>query len=68
MKVWVNGKEVEMEENMDLLGLLQRLGMEVKPVGFAVAINEEVVPKGRYGDYTLKEGDRVEIVSIVGGG
>ncbi|MFN3471996.1 MAG: sulfur carrier protein ThiS [Aquificaceae bacterium] len=68
MKVWINGKEREVKEGTNLLSLLEELRVEVRPVGFAVAVNEEVVPKGKYKDYILKEGDRVEIVNIVGGG
>lgn len=68
MKVFVNGKELEVGDSISLLELLNTLNMEVKPVGFAVAVNEEVVPKSKYGEYTLKEGDKVEIVNIVGGG
>ncbi|MFN4319112.1 MAG: sulfur carrier protein ThiS [Aquificaceae bacterium] len=68
MKVWINGKEREVKEGTNLLSLLEELRVEVRPVGFAVAVNEEVVPKGNYKDYILKEGDRVEIVNIVGGG
>ncbi len=68
MKVWINGKEREVKEGTNLLNLLEELGMEIKPVGFAVAVNEEVVPKSKYRDYVLKEGDKVEIVNIVGGG
>ncbi|MFN4012430.1 MAG: sulfur carrier protein ThiS [Aquificaceae bacterium] len=68
MKVWINGKEREVKEGTNLLSLLEELRVEVRPVGFAVAVNEEVVPKSKYKDYILKEGDRVEIVNIVGGG
>jgi sulfur carrier protein len=40
----------------------------VREVGFAVAVNEEVVPKSKYESHKLSEGDRVEIVHLVGGG
>ncbi|MFN3870109.1 MAG: sulfur carrier protein ThiS [Aquificaceae bacterium] len=68
MKIWINGKEREVKEGISLLNLLEELGIQVKPVGFAVSVNEEIVPKSKYGEYLLKEGDRVEIVNIVGGG
>ncbi len=68
MKVFVNGKELEVSERISLLDLLGLLNMEVKAFGFAISVNEEVVPKSRYGEYILKEGDKVEIVNIVGGG
>lgn len=68
MKLLVNGKLIEEEEGITLLSLLKKSGIEIRPVGLAVAVNEEIVPKSKYGEYKLKEGDRVEIVNIVGGG
>ncbi|RMH05137.1 MAG: sulfur carrier protein ThiS [Aquificota bacterium] len=68
MRLLVNGKEIHVQEGINLEELIKSLGIEPRPVGFAVAVNEEVIPKSRYGEYRLKEGDRVEIVNIVGGG
>jgi len=34
----------------------------------AVELNREIVPRDRWGDTSLKEGDRLEIVHFVGGG
>lgn len=34
----------------------------------AVELNGEIVPKARYGDTVLADGDSVEVVSFVGGG
>ena len=34
----------------------------------AVERNGEIVPKARYGETTLEDGDEVEVVSFVGGG
>jgi sulfur carrier protein len=33
-----------------------------------VELNLEVVPRARHGDTLLHEGDRLEIVTLVGGG
>ena len=38
------------------------------PQRLAVEINEAIVPKRLYGETVLQDGDRVEIVSFVGGG
>ncbi|KQR55666.1 sulfur carrier protein ThiS [Acidovorax sp. Leaf160] len=35
---------------------------------FAVAVNLQFVPKGRYEQHALAEGDRVEIIAPVTGG
>lgn len=33
-----------------------------------VELNEAVVPKGRYADTVLRDGDQVEVVCFMGGG
>jgi len=47
-------------------GLLVSLGRDPKKV--AVEVNEEVVPREQHAMKELREGDRVEIVTLVGGG
>lgn len=66
MKVRVNGKDMEIEEGITLSGLLERLGITVR--GIAVEVNREIVPKSGYREKKLNEGDRIEIVRMVGGG
>ncbi|MCQ2092306.1 MAG: sulfur carrier protein ThiS [Fibrobacter sp.] len=34
----------------------------------AVELNEDIVPKAKYAETLLKDGDSVEVVSFVGGG
>ncbi len=68
MKLQVNGKVLEVKDNITVAELLRSMDIQIRPVGLAVAVNEEVVPKSAYADYILKENDRVEIVNIVGGG
>ncbi len=46
--------------------LLAALNLAEKLV--AVEVNLEVVPRARHGEHRLAEGDRVEIVTLVGGG
>ncbi|MCI3221653.1 sulfur carrier protein ThiS [Streptomyces sp. NP-1717] len=38
------------------------------PSGVAAALNETVVPRGRWSDTTLSDGDRVEVLTAVQGG
>lgn len=47
----------------DLLGTL-----EVPQRGFAVEVNGELVPRKSHQDYRLAANDRLEIVTLVGGG
>ncbi len=66
MRIVVNGRDVEIEEGTTLSDLLDRLGIERR--GIAIEVNREIVPKGEYGRKRLVEGDRIEIVRMVGGG
>ena len=62
----VNGKRVELEQPTPLLSYLDKLG--VNPRAVAVEHNGEIVERSSFASITLREGDRVEIVRMVGGG
>lgn len=66
MTLTVNGKSVELERPTPLLDYLSRL--EVNAQAVAVEVNAEILPRDRYHDCVLNEGDVVEIVRMVGGG
>ncbi len=42
--------------------------MEISGQRVAVEINEEIVPKAKYDETILNDGDHVEVVRFVGGG
>jgi len=62
----VNGKNVELEGPTPLLEYLEKLG--VNPRAVAVEHNGDILERAAYAGVTLREGDRVEIVRMVGGG
>ena len=62
----VNGSHRTLEEEMPLPALLDVLNVDLRRV--AVAVNGEVVPKDSHASVTLRDGDEVEIVRMVGGG
>ena len=69
MKIRVNGEEknIELEsENALLSGTLELLGYKSNTV--VVELNDLIVNSKKWDNEILKEGDRLEIVSIVGGG
>ena len=66
MRVTVNGEPRTLSEGVTLAEFVRDLGLERNPI--AVELNREVVPKDRHGATTLREGDRLEIVTLVGGG
>jgi sulfur carrier protein len=66
MQIVVNGERREVPDGTTVASLLAVVGIEQKRV--AVEVNEQVVPKARHAETTLRETDRVEIVTFVGGG
>lgn len=66
MQVWVNGETREVPEGITLSALLESL--QVGGPGVAVEVNAEVVRRARHPEHQLRAGDRVEIVTFVGGG
>jgi sulfur carrier protein len=62
----INGKRVELEHPMPLVEYIQSLGVDPRAV--AVEHNGEIVERSAYASTTLRAGDRVEIVRMVGGG
>lgn len=40
----------------------------IEPRGVAVEINEDIVPRMTFPDTIVREGDKIEIVTFVGGG
>ncbi len=66
MKLTVNGDLRDLADGSSVAALLESLDLAGKFV--AVEVNLELVPKAQHSDRTLSDGDRVEIVTLVGGG
>ncbi|WP_457622461.1 sulfur carrier protein ThiS [Persephonella sp.] len=66
MKVVVNGEEMTFDKELTIKELVEKLG--IKAPNYAVAVGMEVIPKSEYDSYKIKDGDKVEIVTFVGGG
>jgi sulfur carrier protein len=66
VKIVFNGEPRETPENTTIADLLEQLNLASRHV--AVEVNLKVVPRGRHAEHVLREGDRLEVVSLVGGG
>ena len=71
MKLQINGEETSFETApgrgpLTLAALVEFLAM--KPDRVAVELNRDIVPRDRWSETLLKDGDRLEIVHFVGGG
>jgi thiamine biosynthesis protein ThiS len=62
----LNGQPRQAAGHPSLSELLDELGIDRRTI--AIAYNEDVVPRDRYAEVVLQDGDRVEVVRMVGGG
>ena len=69
MKIKVNGEEkiIELDQENALLSIALN-SMGYKPNTIVVEVNSLIINSIKWGKVKLKEGDILEIVSIVGGG
>ena len=64
--ITVNGKQIQLASEMSVADYLELNNYQIKRI--AVELNEEILPKYSYSDTMLKDGDRLEVVTFVGGG
>jgi sulfur carrier protein len=66
MDITVNGELREVAEGATVAELLAALGLAKQYV--AVEVNRQVIPRARHPECRLNAGDKVEVVTLVGGG
>jgi sulfur carrier protein len=66
MKIQLNGKMHETDDGQSVSGLVTQLGL--RPGMVAVEVNEVVVTRDRRDSTLLRPEDKVEVVTIMGGG
>jgi sulfur carrier protein len=66
MQAIVNGQPRQLVDGMTVAALIDDLKLTGRPV--AVEVNLDLVPRQQHVEHVLHEGDRVEIVTLVGGG
>ena len=66
MTIQVNGESRQSTTAHRGRSLLRELGVTQPHV--AVELNLEVVPRAQHADTLLRDGDRLEVVTLVGGG
>nr|WP_296964780.1 sulfur carrier protein ThiS [uncultured Mediterraneibacter sp.] len=64
--ITVNGKQIQLTAEMSVADYLEQNNYQINRI--AVEMNEEILPKYSYSETMLKDGDRLEIVTFVGGG
>lgn len=66
MRITVNDQGHDLPDGATVRDLVTQMGLENKPC--AVEVNRSVVRKGDHVGHVLREGDTVELVTLVGGG
>lgn len=66
MDITLNGQPRQVDDGLTVAALLDQLRLADKFV--AVEVNLELVPRAQHADHHLAAGDRLEIVTLVGGG
>jgi sulfur carrier protein len=64
--IQLNGEQRGVKGGMTVAGLLREL--DIKPDRVAVELNLEIVDRQAFETRRLQEGDRLEILSFIGGG
>ncbi len=66
MQIRINGEPRTLADGRSIADLLDELDLSARNV--AVEVNRELVPRDAHAGHLLNEGDRLEIVTLVGGG
>jgi len=68
MRVVLNGDETELTDGATVQAALDSLALPAAGRGVAVAVDAEVVPRGRWDATELHDGARVEVLRAIQGG
>jgi sulfur carrier protein len=68
MRVILNGEARELPDGASVADAVDASGAPESHAGIAVAVDGEVVPRGRWTSQELDDGQRVEVLQAVQGG
>ncbi len=66
MQIKVNGEMKTLQVPMNVAALVEQFGLNTKQV--AIERNRQIVPRSRWNEEAVAEGDEIEIVKFIGGG
>ncbi len=64
----LNGQSSDVRAGESVSAALRRLGLDLDARGVAVAVDGEVVPRGEWDSFELREDARVEVLTAMQGG
>jgi thiamine biosynthesis protein ThiS len=66
MKILLNNETTLLNDELTISILLDQINIRQKY--FAVEVNEKIIPKSKHKSFLIKEGDKIEIITAIGGG
>lgn len=66
MQMQVNGEQRTVPDGLTVAGLLKEL--DIRPDRVAIELNLTILDRSEFDRRSLQEGDRIEIISFIGGG
>tara|TARA_B100001113_G_scaffold84047_1_gene66871 strand:- start:4022 stop:4222 length:201 start_codon:yes stop_codon:yes gene_type:complete len=66
MNILLNNKPETLFDGSTIKKLLEQKNVQSKY--FAVEINKKIIPKSNHDSYIIKDGDKIEIITAIGGG
>jgi len=66
IKIKLNNKDKDIEDSSSISALVKLL--ELNPHSIVTEVNLNIIQKDKREDYILNDGDRVEIITFLGGG
>jgi sulfur carrier protein len=66
LQITLNGEHRPVAPGLMVSDLVQQLGLDIRKV--AIERNLAIVPRARYANTPIMDGDRIEIVGFIGGG
>jgi sulfur carrier protein len=66
IQILVNGEPYQIAENSPVSDLISGLGLP--PERVAIELNLSILPRAKWAETVLNNGDKLEIVQFVGGG
>tara|TARA_E500000178_G_C16634481_1_gene579149 strand:- start:1 stop:201 length:201 start_codon:yes stop_codon:yes gene_type:complete len=66
MNILLNNKPEKLFDGSTVQELLE--SKNIKNKYYAVEINKKIIPKSNHDTHVIKDGDRIEIITAIGGG
>lgn len=66
MQLIINGQQQSYDGPLNIQQLVEKLALQNKRI--AIEYNGEIIPRSRFPEQALNEGDQLEIIMAVGGG